>query len=327
MSHDADIHSPGQWGCWRCGAANNFAWRSECRKCGGSAPSKWQQWQKHRGKAAPGTKDASWPAIGNGPHRVANKWWGTPGQSKRDKPAIVQQREKTPVERCVELLALAKSMEDPELVSQAETKLEIARAQRDAAVAPSIRCDRAQAEVRRLESRMVAKRVSRDEAGQELAVAKRKYEKADRELAEIVEQLGRAQEILAAAAQMAATGVPTRPVEEAAASVQRMGTVLQAAATATPENLTNLFESLRAIHTEMVRAIPAASEPPVTQEERIALSDGEEDEFLDEFMQGVDGLDPSCTGDDGCGARTEQCHATAKRVLRKALVKVRAKRG
>ena len=327
MSHGVDIHSPGQWGCWRCGAVNNFAWRSECRKCGGSAPSKWLQWQKHDGKAAPGSKDAGWPAIGSGPQRVANKWWGIPGQSKRDKPATIQQREKTAVERCLELLALAKSMEDPELVSQAEKKLDTARAQREAAVAPSIRCDRAQAEVRRLEVRMAAKRVSRDEAGKELAAAKTKYEKADQELAEIGEQLGKAQENLSAAAQIATTGAPTRPVEEAAASVQRMGTILQAAATATPENLTDLFESLRSIHTEMVRAIPAASETPVTNEEEITLSDGEEDEFLDEFMQGVDGLDPSCPGDDGGGARTEQRRASAKRCLRKALVKVRAKRG
>ena len=327
MSHGVDVHSPGQWGCWRCGTANNFEWRSECRKCGGIAPSKWLQWQKHSGKAAPRSKDASWPALGNGPHRVANKWWGIPGQSKCDKPAPLQQREKTAVERCLELLALAKSMEDPELVNQAERKLEAARALRDAAVVPSIRCDRAQADVRRLESRMAAKRLSRDEAGQELAAAKTKYEKAEKELADIADQLSRAQEDLAAAAQMAATGAPMRPVEAAAASVQRMGAVLQAAATATPENLANLFENLRSIHTEMVQAIPAASVPPVTSEDAITLSDGEENEFLDEFMEGVDGLDKSCAGDDGCGAHTEQRRASAKRVLRKAMVKGRTKRG
>ena len=122
-------------------------------------------------------------------------------------------------------------------------------------------------------------------------------------------------------------GMPMRPAEAAVASVQRMGAVLQAAATTMPENLPNLFESLQAIHIEMVEAIPAASVPPVTSEETITLSDGEEDEFLDEFMEGVDGLDTSCTGGDGSGARTEQRRASAKRVLRKALVKVRAKRG
>ena len=109
----------------------------------------------------------------------------------------------------MELLALAKNMEDPELVKQAESKLEAARVQRDAAVAPSIRRDRAQAEVRRLETWMVAKKKTRDEVAQELAAAQTKFDKVEKELGAMQEQLGKAREDLAQAARMAAEEVAT----------------------------------------------------------------------------------------------------------------------
>ena len=332
--------SPGPWGCHQCGTDRNFAWRSACRQCGKSAPNKWLQWQKREGKKAAKDSQESWPALGSGPERVASKWWGPQTHVKQEAP-----REPTAVERCVEFLALAKNMDDPELVQRAEGKLAAARAQRDAAVAPSIRRDRAQAEVRRLESRVVAKQKLREQAGQELAAAQEKCEKAEKELSDMAELLSKAQGELAAAAKLPAVRVsPDRPTDggipadiaAAVSEVQRLQCVVQSLSTTSQENLPAVGESLRAIVAALVNALPQASNLPVTQHETegelptagevnaLEVDDGDSDDDVDEFLDSFEGLDAD--GSNGSGHATDQRRTQLRQFLAKnRTVKVKGK--
>ena len=332
MSH---VSSPGPWGCYQCGTDRNFAWRSECRQCGNSAPNKWLQWQKLDGKKSARSNHESWPELGNGPVRIASNWWGPQVQAKQ-----AATREATAVERCLELLALAKNMDDHELIQRAEAKLEAARAQRDAAVAPSTRRDRAQAEVRRLESRVAAKRKLRDEAGQELAATKKKWEKAEKDFNDMVEQLSKAQKDLAAAAQMAAIEVATdrneapADIAAVASEVQRLECIVQSLSKASPDNLPAVGESLRAIVAALSKAVPQASNLPITSvpihatetDNGTEVGDDNTDDEVNEFMDTFEGLDVD--GDHGTGGHgSEQRRIQLKQFLAKSRrVKVRSKR-
>ena len=86
-----------------------------------------------------------------------------------------------------------------------------------------------------------------------------------------------------------------------------------------------LFQTLVAIHAELVYTTPAARVHPVTSlredgagaghnvgADVTLLSDKEEDDLLDEFLDGVDGMDASDANADGFGARSEQSSAASK---------------